>query len=246
MPGATCPRRIRNEAARREPRVTPSLAAVYDELLDRASQPSREAQSRDAREAFLRRTSSSARAQPSAPEDRVRAAWDDALTQGSLAALLAPTFEDASERALVRAISRAHRSTFAISTEDDHHLVRDIIGGGEFVVLQRDDVVRGLLAVQTDEPAPLFEARVVAGADGCALLPGVLFHPVAATPLIHTIVQAPEAQRLSRHAVCDALLRMLHVWSSLSRVKIAYAYRLDALPQRSPATDGRADENPLG
>jgi hypothetical protein len=245
MPAATCPRRIPG-AARREPRVTPSLAAVYDELLDRASQPSREAQSRDAREAFLRRTSSSARAQPSPTEDRVRAAWDDALTQGNLATLLAPTFEDASERALVRAIARAHRSTFAISSEGAHHLVRDIIAGGEFVVLQRDDVVRGLLAVQTNDPPPLFEARVVAAADGCALLPGVLFHPVAATPLIQSIVQAPEAQRISRQALCDALLRMLHVWSSLSRVKIAYAYRLDALPHRAAPADGRAGENPLG
>ena len=39
---------------------------------------------------------------PAEPEDRMRAAWDDALTSGGLAAELANGFEDPGERALAR------------------------------------------------------------------------------------------------------------------------------------------------
>jgi hypothetical protein len=245
MPPAGC--RLGNpdgEAFSEKPRVTPILAAVYEELQSRASSPQLRDRSRDACEAFLRRTSSSARAQPSPPEARVRAAWDDALTQGGLAAELAPSFEDASERALARAIARAHRSTFAILTAGSHRIVRDVIAGGEFVVLQRDDIARGVLAVESDEPL-LFEARIVAASDGCAIMPGILFHPTAATPLIRQILHSSEARQLSRHALCDALLRMLHTFETLARVKIGYAYKVEALPQpatsaeRHSAGDGR-------
>jgi len=62
--------------------VTPALSAVYDELLARASEPPVEARARALREAFWRRTSILPPAGASEPEDRMLAAWDDALTSG--------------------------------------------------------------------------------------------------------------------------------------------------------------------
>jgi len=244
MPPPACRSGILGVRLNRALRVTPVLSAVYEELQSRASAPGTRAQARDACEAFLRRTSSSARAQPSPAEDRVRAAWDDALTTGGLAMQLAPGFDDASERSLARAIARAHRSTFSITAEGPNRLVRDVIAGGEFVLVPRDDIARDLLTVDGDEPV-LFEARIIAATDGCAIMPGILFHPAAATPLIRDLLETAEARRLARHALCDALLRMLHTFENLARVKIGYAYKVEALPHPPASRDARDGGEPV-
>jgi hypothetical protein len=219
--------------------VTPALSAVYDELLTRASAPPLEAQARALRDAFLRRTST---LPPlgSVPEDRVLAAWDDALTTGGLAAQLAPSFKDPAERALARVLPRAHRGVFRLDRVSAHPVAFDLVSGASFVLLPRDDLARSL-ATHPDRDAPLFEARIVAATDGCASLPGVIFHPPDATPLIAQILGIARQRRMARGASCDALLRMQNAFFSLSRVKIGYAYRVEALevaaedePTRTP------------
>ncbi len=180
------------------------------------------------REAFLRRTSSSIPGGASEPEDRMRAAWDDALTTGGLAAELANGLEDRGERALARVLARAHRSVFRMSLLGSHRIASDVLGGGSFLVLPRDDIGREVLALG-GEDAPLFEARIVAASDGCAMLPGIIFHPPDATTLIDEICDVAEKRKMPAADLCDALLRMQHTFRNLSRVKIGYAYKLEAL-----------------
>jgi len=207
--------------------VTPALFAVYDELLNRAAAPPVEARARALRDAFLRRTSALPLLE-SVQEDRMVAAWDDALTTGGLASELAPGFKDAAERALAKVMRRAHRGVFRLERVGVHPVAFDLVSGASFVLLPRDDMARNL-AADLDRDAPLFEARIVAAADGCACLPGVIFHPPDASALIDQIVVAGRQRGMGRDALCDALLRMQNAFSRLSRVKIGYAYRVEAL-----------------
>ncbi len=180
------------------------------------------------RDAFLRRCSSSAPRGSIEPDDRLRSAWDDALTTGGLAAELAHGLADPSERALARVLSRAHRAVFTTSRAGSHRIARDVISGASFLVVERDDIGREVFAL-SGEDASLFEARIVAAADGCALLPGVIFHPPDATPLIGDIIRVGQERGMSRDDLCDSLLRMQHTFRTLSRIKIGYAYKPEAL-----------------
>ena len=207
--------------------MTPALSAVYDELLTRASAPGERERSAALRAAFFRRTSSSTPGGAAEPEDRERAAWDDALTSGGLAHDLAASLDDPSERSLARVLSRAHRGVFRMGLAGTQRAVHDVMSGASFLVLPRDDIGREVLAVGEDEA--LFEARIVAASDGCAMLPGIIFHPPDATPLIGEILLAGKQRGLSRPELCDALLRMQHTFRNLSRVKMSYAYKVEAL-----------------
>jgi len=207
--------------------VTPALSAVYDEMLARASAPPLSARAFALRDAFLGRTCSSSRG-AAEPEDRLRAAWDDALTSGGLARELAEGFDDPSERALARVLSRAHRAVFRMTIVGSRRIARDAISGASFVVLARDDIAREVLALGVED-CPLFEARLVAATDGCAMLPGIVFHPPDATELIVDLIRLAGERHMSRDDLCDALLRMQHTFRNLSRVKIGYAYKAEAL-----------------
>lgn len=209
-------------------RVTPALSAVYDELLARASAPGSRDRATALRNAFLKRTSSSTPGAGAEPEDRERAAWDDALTTGGLAAELADGLDDPSERALARVLSRAHRAVFRMTLLGTRRAAHDVLSGASFLVLPRDDIGREVLASEGDDQS-LFEARIVAASDGCAMLPGIVFHPPDATPLIYDVLTAGKQRGMSRHDLCDALLRMQHTFRNLARVKIGYAYKVEAL-----------------
>jgi hypothetical protein len=73
---------------------------------------------------------------------------------------------------------------------------------------------------------------VVAAADGAAILPGVIFHPPDASPLIESVVATGRSRGMAPEDICDALLRMESTFRRLSRVKIAYAYKAEALAPR--------------
>src|SRR5260221_4021271 len=90
-----------------------------------------------------------------------------------------------------------------------HRIAKDFLGGASFLVLARDDIGREVLALG-GEDSPLFEARIVAATDGCAMLPGILFHPPDATPLIGELIRARPERGPSQDEICDALLRMQH------------------------------------
>jgi hypothetical protein len=214
--------------------VTPALSAVYDELLERASAPPLIERADALRKAFFARTQGSVAAQSPPAEARIKASWDDALTTGGLAAIIGGDLQDPAERALARAISRAHRSLFRVAFDQGRRLAEDLLSGASFVILPRDDMGRAAFGGEEDGEDPLFEARIVAASDGCATLPGIVFHPTDATPHICTIVAAARARGMAPGSICDALLRMEHTFTTLSRVKIAFAYRLETLDARAP------------
>ena len=68
-----------------------------------------------------------------------------------------------------------------------------------------------------------------------ALLPGAVFHARDATPCIEPLLVAARSKGMTGEAVLDALLRMQRALRSLSRVKVAYAYRVEALSPKAPA-----------
>ncbi|MET0594675.1 MAG: hypothetical protein ABW133_18385 [Polyangiaceae bacterium] len=220
--------------------MTPALSAVYDELLARASAPGLRDRATSLRAAFLKRTSSSTPGPGSEPEDRERAAWDDALTTGGLAAELADGLADPSERALARVLSRAHRAVFRMTLVGTQRAAHDVLSGASFLVLPRDDIGREVLTSAEGEDESLFEARIVAASDGCAMLPGIVFHPPDATPLIYEILTAGRQRGMSRDDLCDALLRMQHTFRHLARVKIGYAYKVEALTASAAEEGGAA------
>jgi hypothetical protein len=228
--------------------VTPALLSVYDELLGRASAPPCRARADALREQFLRRTAAlsegenvravlaarrgdgahaSVRTEPDADEQlsrpgreaRAKAAWDEALTRGGLAAELAPGFDDPAERALVRVVGRAQRGVFRLAIDAGRTVALDLVSGASFLLLPRDDTIRAV--PQATLEVTLFDGRIVAASDGCALLPGVVFHPPDALVQIGRVVASAREKCLPHDETCDVLLRMQDAFVTLSRVKIA-------------------------
>lgn len=210
--------------------VTPALTAVYDELLLRAAEEPFAERARAHRTAFERRTG------VIPPDHDARAArdaasWEDALVAGGLALDVAATLDDPSERALAAMFARAQRGLFLPSRLGSHAFLRDLWGGGEFLLLARDDIGRALNEV-LDMP---FVGRLVAGSDGCAVLPGRVWLPRDAAPCLPDVLRAARARALSTDDLADAILWMEHLLATLSRIKPRYAFRPESLDRRLPS-----------
>jgi hypothetical protein len=158
---------------------------------------------------------------PSAP-NRVAAGWEDALCRGGLASKMLALLEDHAERDLCGLIIRAHRGLFRFETIAGRHLVHDVYSGASFLLVARDHIAREMM---DDNLGGLCQARVVGAADGCAMLPGVVFHAAEATEHIEKVLDSAHELQLSTDEVCDALLRMDHTLRTMSRSRAAFAYR---------------------
>jgi hypothetical protein len=130
-------------------------------------------------------------------------------------------------RPWARALERAHRGLFYASLSSGRRIVRDLWSGAEFLVDEVDETMRTAL----DAPSGPFDGRVSALAHPIrvGLLPGAVFHPEDAIESIEQILVAARERGMETHALLDALLRMELSLRSLSRVKPAYAYRVQAL-----------------
>lgn len=208
--------------------MTPVLSAVYEELVERAVRAPLAARSQALRQAFFER---SGRYEPDHPSagSRDAAGWEDALVRGGLAGELAAGFEDAAERGIVLALAGAHRGIFVFERSGESIIARDLWSRAEFVMLPRDDVARELPRGGLAADSPLCQARLLASADGCAVLPGTVFHPADAREAIERVLGTARAEARDPDDVLDSLLRMEHTWRTLSRVKVGYAYRPEAL-----------------
>lgn len=170
------------------------------------------------------------------PEDawfevRSRAFWDDALTTQGFAQLAAPHADEDIARVVAR-FDRAHRGVFLVQEVDDRgaQLV-DLWSGAELMVRHLDEAQ----ATSLEHAEGPMDARVVAGLaeEGevapLFVLPGALHHgPDAMEPLAKVIDAARERDMTTGDAL-DALLRMELVFRSSSRVKAAFAYRVESL-----------------
>ena len=185
------------------------------------------------RERFMKRTGAFG------PEDawfeaRSRAFWDDALTTQGFARLAAP--HAAAEVAdVVARFERGHRGVFLVEDVDDRgaRLV-DMWSGAELIVRHLDEAQ----AVTLEHAEGPMDARVVAGpvpsstdVPSLYVLPGALHHGSDALEPLVKVIAAARERDLETGDVLDALLRMELVFRSSSRVKAAFAYRVESLPR---------------
>ena len=208
--------------------MTPELDAVYAELLERASRPPHDEQSRHLRERFLERCG---RFEPDHPAAAVResAAWEDALVRGGLLHVLASELEDAAERAVAVALLHSQRGVFAFERVDGQLLAIDLWSRAQFIVVARDGIGRDVASAGVHYDSPPCQARVLATAEGVVVLPGAIFHPADARTAIEGALADARKRQLDTDQALDALLRMEHAWQTMSRVKVAYAYRADSM-----------------
>lgn len=167
-------------------------------------------------------------------EPRSRAFWDDALTTQGFASLAAPHAGEEVTRVVAR-FGRAHRGLFVVDDVDDRgaHLV-DLWSGAELLVQHLDEAQ----AVTLEHAEGPMDARVVAGpaaSPGAVaplfVLPGALHHGSEATEPLSKVIAAARERDMSTGDALDALLRMELVFRSSSRVKAAFAYRVESLPR---------------
>jgi len=156
-------------------------------------------------------------------EERIRAFWCDAVTTGQLGRVVQDELTE-DQRRWLTPLDRAHRGLFR--AEGD--VLVDTWSGAELEASVVEDASRAELDASSGQ---VFDARVV-GLDEpftVALLPGAVFHARDATPCIEPVLAAARSRGMSCRDTLDALLRMQRALRSLSRVKVAYAYRVDAL-----------------
>lgn len=197
------------------------LLTAYDRAVGLGSKEAVAAEVARRRAAFQKRTGAF---KPEDPwfEARSRAFWDDAVTSGFGAGELEPE--------LAKRFCRAHRGLFEVSHDDEADaLLVDVWSGAELLVFYLDDAQ----AVDFDNAEGLVDARVVAGDDEGTLhvLPGALHHGADATEPARRVVAAARDRGMATTEALDALLRMELVFRTSSRVKAAFAYRVESLPR---------------
>lgn len=164
-------------------------------------------------------------------ETRARAFWDDALTTQGFALLAARGGRLNDEvRAFAAYASRAHRGFFVVEEVDDRGaLLLDLWSGAELLVRHVDDSQALTLA----HAEGAMDARVTAGSAGSDLflLPGAYHHHADALAPAVDVLAAAQQRGMRTQQVLDALLRMDLVFRSSSRVKAAFAYRVQSLDQ---------------
>jgi hypothetical protein len=222
----------------RRPAVTPALAAIYDALVERAASGPLRPRADRLRARFRRRAGAFESSHPKA-EAREAAAWETALVGGGLARELGPSLGAERDRELAALVGRAQRGLFRLVVGPGSVYAEEQWRGGAFVLLAADDVARGARAALPSGAS--FVGHVAAAADGCALLPGLVWLPEEAAPLLGPLLD--EGRRLGARFddVADALLRMDHALATLARVRAQYAFRLAAL---APALFALAEERP--
>jgi len=215
----------------RETKNTTSLdvAAAYEAIVGLGDSRGLGERATRMRRDFQRRTGSFG---PEDPwfETRARAFWDDALAaQGFATAAAAYLGED--EQAVAECLARAHRGFFIVDEVDDRGAcLLDMWSGAEFIVRYLDETQ----ALTLEHAEGGMDARVIGCRSGPDLyvLPGAYHHaPNTLEPALD-ILAAAQQRGMSTQEALDALLRMDLVFRSSSRVKAAFAYRVEGLTLR--------------
>lgn len=163
-------------------------------------------------------------------ETRARAFWDDALTTQGFAGLAADVL-GAESRAWADGFARAHRGFFVVEeSSEDGALLVDLWSGAELLVHHVDPAQ----TLSFDHAEGAIDARVASSPNGARLyvLPGAYHHAADALDPALEVLRAAKKRGLSTQEVLDALLRMDLVLRASSRVKAAFAYRIESLEAR--------------
>ncbi len=160
-------------------------------------------------------------------ESRARAFWDDALTTQGFASLAAAHLDERA-RTVAPLLERSHRGFFIVEEVDDRGAcLVDVWSGAELLVRHIDETQ----ALTLEHAEGAMDARVTASPSGpdLVLLPGAYHHAAdALEPALDVLVAAQE-RGMSTQQALDALMRMDLVFRASSRVKAAFAYRVESL-----------------
>lgn len=206
--------------------MTPGLRAVYDELVARAVSDPWQAEVARLRQELSERCGRFDRDHPAAAA-RDAASIEYALLDGGLAQAIAGSLEDPGERAEAAEIAGAVRGLLTFRDVEGLLVADDLWTGACWWIAPQDDVGRDVRLQLPD--SPIAQCHLVVQETGCVLLPGVTFHPADALAPIRATLQRARELDFDDVAVSRALLKMEHSWQTLSRVKVSYAYRADAL-----------------
>ncbi len=207
--------------------MTPELSAVYDELVARASASPHEEESSRQRKGYLERIGWLGEEHPSAV-GRTLASWEHLLVRGRLAATLGDTLEDEAERACARGFLRARQGCFSLERRAQRTLLHDRWAGGTFLLSTRDDLARAM-PTEMDLASAVFLGRILGIEDGATILPGLIWLPSEAVPLLEPILREARQRELSVEGVTEALLRMDARFLAMSRGKASFAFRPERL-----------------
>ena len=193
--------------------MTPSLAAVYDDLVAEASR--HEAIVAELRSSFEKLGAFAS--DDAWFEERSAALWDRVLVDPRIGALLA---RDERVQNHAQALGRAQRGLFEVHPEAQTVDLVCMVSGAAFRLADSDDAAR---AMRTGgDSGGWIDGHVVPTTEGVALLPGFLVHSAEATEPMRALLTTdlPFDERL------DALLAMRHRLASLSRMRAKQVYRL--------------------
>lgn len=196
--------------------MTPSLTAVYDDLVAEAS--AHEELVSEVRAAFQRLGAFS----PSDAwfEERSAALWDRVLIDPRVGSALAGS----AHANVLQQLGRAQRGLFEVHPHEKTVDMLCAIRGAAFRLAESDDAAR---AMSRGGEGGWIDGHVVPTTEGVALMPGFLVHTPEATEPMRALI----ARELPFDALLDGLLAMRHRLASLSRMKAKQVYRGDAFPK---------------
>ncbi len=190
-------------------------------LIERIALASPAAEIAAARADFVARTGSF---EPDEPfyEERVRAAFDDAVTSwGTPRAVMLRRWLGAHDEPRARAIVRSWRTLLVVEQVAEHARVRALLTDAELLVV-RDEGPAGKL-----REGDVFDGRLFVH-DGVRLLPGPVFFERDAHEAIAAVIAEAKRHRRGSEASCDALLRMQMRRLRQPSLRVHHVYRWDA------------------
>lgn len=190
-------------------------------LIERIALASSEAEIAASRADFVARTGSF---EPDEAfyEERVRAAFDDAVTSfGAPRAAMLRRWLQAHDEPRSRALLRTWRTLLRVEKVGDHALVRALLTDAEFLVVRDDGPACKL------REGDLFDGRLFVH-EGVRLLPGPVFFERDAHQAIGEVIAEAKRHERGSEVSCDALLRMQMRRLRQPGLRVHHVYRWDA------------------
>jgi len=201
--------------------MTPSLAAVHEQLVAAAAGPDLEPIVAEVRARFVERVGPFSPADPWF-EERSVALWDRVLCDPRVLASLRTGPLSSEQRAVVESLSRAQRGLFEVHPAARTVDVVCVVSGAAFRLAPSDDAAR---AMSHGGEGGWIDGQVVPSPEGVTLLPGLLVHPAEATEAMRALITT----NMPFDELLDALLSMRHQLASRSRMKAKQVYRAESL-----------------
>lgn len=202
--------KIEGAIASASARMTPSLAAVHEQLVAAAAAPDLEPIVAEIRARFVERVGPFT---PTDPwfEERSAALWDRVLCDPRVAAHLGD------ER-----LARAQRGLYEVHPVGRTVDLVCVVRGAAFRLAAADDSARSM---SLGGGGGWIDGHVVASTEGVSLLPGFLVHDAEATEPMRALIKT----EMEFVDLLDALLAMRHQLAARSRMRAKQVYRAESL-----------------